>query len=333
MADSETRSGNTSSEEQATAKKRRLDGQKRRVARAVFQSRFWKLARLGAYCAFVGFAGLGIAVGSAYGDAKEGALELGSELGKLDAVGESRPLMLNGQPIHFASTIQPASVTEVLDQAEDFCNKNPIGLRDTLENLPDLAQKEIPEAIRTGNVEVIREDGDGRGMVTCFVDQDGSHEGKSLFDRLTEFAETGDMSAVGDLRYVFAEMNPGGTSHIIAVWTDGPFNLKAFAPQNGEDTPGFDPPQAARPVESTRLLTVAAEGMPYGTWIYRSDGDGEHIFQRMDTDMKGHGWTLLAGDTPDRHRRIYQRGERDMIVTGVEHKDRLVISMVEMGPR
>jgi len=314
------------------------DGRKGRipskvVARARWESRFWKLSRLMGYCTVVGIAGLGLAVSSAYGDAKEGALALGSELGHLDAVGNGKPLMLNGQPIHFSSTVQSASVTEVLDRAEAYCEDNPVGLKDTLENLPDLALKEIPEAVRHAESEAIREDGIGKGMVTCLVDQDGSHAGKSLFERLSEFAETGDMSAVGDMRYIYAEMNPGGSTHIIAVWTNGPFNLYAFAPEGDQDTPGFDPPEAARPIDSTRLLTASAEGMPYGTWVYRSKADGEHLFVTMDTDMKAQGWTLLAGDAEDHHRRIYQQGERDLYVTGVKHKGNLVISMVEMGSR
>jgi len=168
-------------------------------------------------------------------------------------------------------------------------------------------------------------------MVACFVDEDGTRRGESIIKRLSDFGTTGDMSEVGDMRYVLAEESSPGKSHVVAVWTEGPFNLYSFFPNNKKDTPGYDPPGGARPEQATRLLTVGAEGMPYGTWVYESRLTLHPMFEELDRDMEERGWKIGLGDGDRNRRRVYQRGGWDMIVSTVPYEDKTLVTMIRMG--
>jgi hypothetical protein len=65
-----------------------------------------------------------------------------------------------------------------------------------------------------------------------------------LTSRLQDFAKTGDLSAVGELRYVLAHRVDGKTA-VLTMWTEGPTPLLKMFPTSG-DAPGRDPQEVPR---------------------------------------------------------------------------------------
>lgn len=88
--------------------------------------------------------------------------------------------------------------------------------------------------------------------------------------RLRRFLASGDLSALGHLRYVQAERGRHATS-FAALWSDGPLPLTTMFPARG-DVPGSDLPEVPRPPGSQRLLVVEEAGEPLQLRVYRANG-------------------------------------------------------------
>ncbi|EYF06581.1 hypothetical protein [Chondromyces apiculatus] len=293
------------------------------------EPRVKKLVRLGAYCAFVTALAGGLALRSAYGSAKSSALEIGSELGRLGAVGSESPILMNGQPIYVSSTVQPVDYEDVLDRVEARCEQEPMALVDALPGLPDKVREELRARQQDrAAAGVVRHDNGGKGMVACFMRPEGSTTMGSRVEALNAFVDTGDLSKLGSLRYVFAERTENGSTHVVTAWTDGPFNLYSLVPSGG-DTPGSDLPGVPRPLRSVRLLTASVEGVPYSVRIYDSEAPVEAIVAQYDTDLTARGWELKAGKLKTGER-VYGRGGAHVYVLPREDKGRTLVSLIQM---
>lgn len=289
--------------------------------------RIKKLARLAFYCGCVTVIGAGLAVRSAYGDVKQSALELGHELGKLDDVGSERPIVLNGQPIFVKSTVEDVPVEDVLDLMEAHCERNSTGVRREIEDLARMAKTPMPKDMNGRPAAgIMREESSGRGMVACLArDED---DGRTGWQSLEKFVDSGDLSEVGNIRYVYAEETKSGRTHIIAVWTDGPFNLRKMFPEHG-DAPGTDIANVPRPGGGRRILSAAVEGAPYGVRLYEAAESPEGVLAPYDKEMAAQGWQTTFVDA-ENHHRAYSRGKVDIYVTATPRGDGATVSMIEM---
>ncbi|HSO00453.1 MAG TPA: hypothetical protein VLS89_19310 [Candidatus Nanopelagicales bacterium] len=305
---------------------------KRQASTPRRESRAKKLVRLGAYCSFVCLVVGGLSLRSAYGDVKEAALEIGSELGRLGDVGEQRPIRLNGQPIFVSSTVQPIPLEELLDKVEERCEKDPMAVVDALPGLPEAARKELAERQRSRVAAgVVRHEGHDRGMVACFMRPEGAAGVGSRVAALNAFVDTGDLGKLGNLRYVFAERTEDGRSHVVTAWTDGSFNLYDLVAADG-DTPGSDLEGVPRPLRSVRLLTASVDGVPYSVRIYDSGAPPEAIIAQYDRDLIERGWELLAAKMKSQQR-VYGREGAHLYVLPREDRGRTLVSLVQMPGR
>lgn len=299
--------------------------------------RIKKLARLVVYAAVVS-AGIGlVAARSVYGDVKSTAFSMGKELGQLGDVGTQRPLRLNGEPIFIASTTEDLSVKEVLDQTEARCKQASGGMAAEFANLSESLKKGLPANLTASRAAgVLREDRGDSGVVACLIRDDGQPV-RGLADvaaKLAALVKTGDLGAVGRLRYVFAERTRAGRTHAVAVWTEGPFNLYALLPAAGADAPGSDPAHAPRPPGAQRILSADVEGMPYSVRIYDSKATPADVVKVYDAEMAGRGWEPafgVPGEGPDH--RAYTRPGADIIVATTRDGDRTLVSLIEMASR
>lgn len=299
--------------------------------------RITKLARLAAFSAAVSL-GLGlVAARSVYGDVKTGALSMGRELGQLGDVGTKRPLRLNGEPIFIASTTEDLSVQEILDDTETRCRQASAGMVADLSNLSETLKHPLPKNLQTPQATgVLREDHGDNGMVACLVRDDGQPVSgvTEIAKRLSAFAKSGDLSAIGRLRYVFAEKTKSGRTHAVAVWTEGPFNLYAFVPGAGKDAPGTDSPNAPRPPSAQRILSADVEGVPYAVRIYNSAATPDEVVKSYDEALLGKGWTPafgVPGEGPAQ--RAFTRPGGDLIVATERDGDHTLVTLIEMVGR
>jgi hypothetical protein len=296
--------------------------------------RLKKLARLAVYSAAVSLALGALAARSVYGDVKSSAFSMGRELGQLGDVGTKRPLRINGEPIFIASTTEDVSVQQVLDDTEARCKQASAGMAAELEHLSESLKKHLPkDASPSRAAGILREDHGDSGVVACLIREDGAPAGgiKDVVARLSAMMKTGDLSAVGRLRYVFAEKTKSGRTHVVAAWTEGPFNLYALLPAAGKDAPGSDPQLAPRPPSAQRVLSADVEGMPYAVRIYDSKATPAEVVKTYDDTMAARGWEPafgVPGEGPEQ--RAFTRPGADLIVITSRDGDRTVVSLVEM---
>jgi hypothetical protein len=299
--------------------------------------REWRIKKFARLALYVGAVSLGLgalAARSVYGDVKTSALAMGHELGQLGDVGTKRPLRLNGEPIFIASSTEDMSVQEVLDKSEARCRLGSAGLTSELEDLSASLKDKLPAALLGARgAGILRDDRGDTGLVACLVREDGKPvEGlKEVTARLGEMVKTGDLSALGRLRYVFAEKTSTGRTHVVAAWTEGSFNLRAIIPPAGMDAPGSDPAHAPRPPRSARILTADFEGAPYGVRIYDSTALPAEIVKVYDEAMPRAGWTPAygkPGEGPDQ--RAFSRPGADLIVVTSRDGERTLVTLIEM---
>jgi hypothetical protein len=300
--------------------------------------RIKKVIRLLAFCTGVCLVGAGLAARSAYGDVTASALALGHELGKMGDVGEKRPVRLNGQPIYVTSTTESTPLSEVLDRMEAICRENSVGLVKELDDLTEELKKELPSGPDSAEAAgIVRKEEATSGFVACFArDANEREKATDVAARLVEVIETGELSKLGKLRYLFGERTKEGRTHIVAVWTDGPFNLYSLFPQFEGDAPGADPKDVPRPIDSSRLLTADIEGVPYGIHMYESAARYTDVLANYDEELPKRGWEAVLTDPGgEAEERVYQRGGVDLMIFAGRgaSDDRTIVSLVQMRGR
>lgn len=277
-----------------------------------------------------------LAMRSAYGDLKESALIIGRQLVQFqDLVGRSHRVRLNGEPIYVASAVTDQSVDTVLDRFEASCEENAGAMKQIFEQLPEAMQQDVKDKV-PGNegIGIIRQDADSEGYIACLAQKPGD-DMSTLSNRLKEFVETGDLSKVGDLRYAYAKRRDGASkTHVITVWSDGPFKIGRIIPADGSEPPGADPANAPRPVESVRMLSAEIDGAPYAVRLYDSRKSDQEVLAAYDDQMPKLGWQVIPYVADEvKYGRAYSRDGIDMLVFAFAEGDKSYVSVVETSPR
>ena len=225
---------------------------------------FLSCGRAAAFCAFVFAVSSLVAARAVYGQVGESALSLGRDLVPFaDLLYGTHTVRINGETMYLASAVSEESKGEILDRFEAACRERSGGLFEEFERLPRAKKEELQRrapnlwGLRFGAVR--REDA-SEGLVMC-VAQHGGGGIHGVFDRLTAFAQTGELSELGDLRYAYVRATPTGKSHVLTTFTEGRFNLYRVLGRGGEP-PGTDPPGAPRMAGTRRVLSVSSDGAP-----------------------------------------------------------------------
>lgn len=297
-----------------------------------------KVARLSVYFMFVAFLLLLVAGRIAYANAKKAALETGHELVRLtdnaNMSGIYR-LRLNGELVKITSAVSQADHNAILDRFQRECEDHADGMETEFAQLKDAV---APDAYARNEghpgVGVLRQSDDKGGMVMCFATGKATTSAE-VFGRVADFAKTGDLGSLGSVRYVVAKKGEKAPSHVVALWTEGSFNVNKMFPEKG-DAPGNDAPGVLRPPSSKRLLTAYAEGAPYGVRVYDSTLNKDVILQEYDKVMPATGWmTYPRAIEAAPFSRAFSKEGHDIIVTTEPSKDGLgtQVSIVEMGSK
>ncbi|HNS99460.1 MAG TPA: hypothetical protein PLJ27_13995 [Polyangiaceae bacterium] len=289
--------------------------------------------RVLAYCFVVSVVLGGLSIRSAWGNFKDSALIVGRQFASFgDLEGRIHRVRLNGEPVLVTSAVTTASMDDVLGRFEALCRQDAGGLDKIFETLPANLKEEFETADGAAGVGIVRNQAGPEGMVACLSQQ--PLEGwQSLPSRIEKFLSTGDLTHIGDLRYVYTKQMDGRT-HVITVWTEGSFNLFNVAPMDGQEAPGSDSPNAPRPEEAVRLLSATVEGAPYAVRIYDSAKPQQEVLAMYDSQMPSRGWSPIPHATDDvAHGRAYTREGVDLLIFAFEQKDRSYVSVVEMSPR
>lgn len=265
------------------------------------------LLRAGGYLAVLSL-GLGaFQLRAAHAEVRNRTVELGRQMYQLANATQHdvNKLTMNGQPLWVGSSVSKDSVADVLDRYEVDCQKN---LAQPTESWRELAQKidekkEQRPAMATG---VMRGGGEDEGTVVCFTK--GQSSKPTIREAFKSFVDTGELGALGNLRYVYAKRSDQGRTTVLTAWTDDKFNLSDIMPKDGGEAKGSDFPEVPRPQAATRLMSAQVEGTPFGVNVYRSKDAPAAVVGFYDAEMTKRGW---AGFDPEIKMQRALRGEGD----------------------
>lgn len=220
----------------------------------------WAATRVGCWGALVFGALAVLFAGRARASLGDELRILGRSLARFeDLTGDTQVVRVNGQTAFLASSSTSSSVREVLQRFSRACEEaSPLGAQ----ALPLGAAREPTPLRRLG---VLQWEAEREGAIACLVSRTPAG---TLLDGLQRFAASLELSEVGELRYAYARAKPAGGTHVVTVWTEGPFHLGAMMASEQRDLPGEDPAGVPRPAEARRLLAAELAGTPFGAWVY-----------------------------------------------------------------
>ena len=238
-----------------------------------------------------------LVVRASYTRTNEAIMSLAAQMLRYpDARHQDRPrrIRLNGLPLHFTSGSTHQPVSSVLDYVHAKCREQNGTLAEQLDILIKKGRKLIdrrPYSLVDG---VLRYGNEKQGFVGCLARDSKSLNPDDTVKRIRGFLETGDVSRIGELRYVMAERHQETTS-FIAFWTEGSANLFTLFPQGG-DAPGHDLPGIPRPHDSRRVLSAWELGQSLALAVYVSPHSVlSNLMTSYNRQLEKDGWQRLNG--------------------------------------
>jgi hypothetical protein len=257
---------------------------------------------------------------TSYARANDAAMSFGEQLLTVgpslagDVKADYYTVSINEQPIAIATGATTRPIEEVVSYFENECKTHAEGLPDRFVALDDSLRELTPSTGKPGFGTVATQRGP-KAFVVCFaVDHELTQTEK--FDRIHLVATTGDLSKLGDVRYVTMEkLQVGEGTHVVSAWTKGAFNLVKAFPKDG-DAPGHDWPDAPRPEGSRRIFTAGVEGATAGVTVYQVDGASNIVEERVRGALAGAGWKILhVPDQVPQFSKAFGRSGNDLLVT------------------
>ncbi|HEX9294450.1 MAG TPA: hypothetical protein VF881_01405 [Polyangiaceae bacterium] len=194
---------------------------------------------------------------------------------------------------------QVADFIEKTDRFEDYCASSPSMLGRAMADFPKKLAGKVERKVpsRSMRLGFVRDEANGRGMVACFV-SDKPAGLDSLKERLERFFSTWQLGEFGKFRYAFAEKTKAGDTHVVTVWADTGLDIRAMFPAEG-DAAGADSRVLPRPQQSRRMLSAAAEEMPYGLRLYTSTERADAVKRYYDDWMAKNRFSPVVGGEHD----------------------------------
>jgi hypothetical protein len=231
---------------------------------------------------------------------EQAAFDLGARLVLAlgDVVSAPQAIAVNGQSLWVASKTTPLSVSEALDRFDAHCVSGARSLSADLAPIEAAATASTaPELPSLGQRALIRRaELPGRGgQLVCLAPSEPLSGFVDLGERLGAVFTTGELGALGELRYMQARPRAEGGSHVVSVWSAGAFNLFDALPRD-TDVPGDDPERAPRPPEATRILSASIPGRSYAIASYVSRRSAAELAAYYAREMPKEGWALLDAE-------------------------------------
>lgn len=244
-----------------------------------YADRIKPVFRLGLFLAFLVVVAFAVLLRSAHADVAR--LLWGAEpetMSYPNAPSEpARVLHLNGVRISFRTQTIAASLEEVLLHYESLCTGRNAGV----------AERLSMQSVRSKNT----------GHVACIDMGDAPRDLGTLADRFLRFSETGDLGALGGLRYVRARRAPGmrgDHTFVLTVWADSAFDLARMLPTGGEDAGGSDVAAVPRPPGSQRILSAWEAASPSGFVVYHvPDKSAAQLESFYRSGLSANGWRII----------------------------------------
>jgi hypothetical protein len=229
-------------------------------------------------------------------------------------------LKLNGQSLYIGSSVAKDSVTDVLDRYNTLCEQSRAQPAEEWRGLADKTGNDDVKKSAVGSAGIVRGGDAEEGAVLCFTKTPSSK--RTFSEAVKTFAATGELGALGGVRYVYAHKSQKGNTLVLTAWTDEQFNVKSFMGEEGKDCQGEDFKGLPRPPESTRVVSARLEDTPFGINVYRSKTAPAELAKIYDETMIKDGWMAL-----DPELETLEPDNKHHPVGRIYEKDGLVLSM------
>lgn len=208
-------------------------------------------------------------------------------------------ITFNGQAMFLGSATTDEPPGAVLARYETYCQKNPS--QSTYAPAGEWQPASATSAKPKDSADpqgLLRAGDDREGTVVCFVH--GAASKPSTVEAMETLLKTGQLGALGDLRYVYATRGPSGGTLVLTAWTDATFNVLELVSDGRSDVRGSDFPDIPRPPGSVRVLATAADGTPYAMNVYKTTDAPERTLAFYDHEMRKRDFLMFDPEvTPD----------------------------------
>ena len=202
-----------------------------------------------------------------------------------------------------------------------------------LEKLP----AEVRDPSRWLSSETIAKDGKA-GQIACIARRDSGGGLSGLVSRVLSFTESGDLAEIGDARYVVARRDEAsGQTHVLAMWTEGKFNIPAMFADHG-DAPGADSSYVPRPPDARRVLSAEMAHRAYGIRMYDTARSHADVLSFYEQQLAPRGFlnhplphASAVLDLNDHVRAFSKDGVAVIVVTNQTPADQTGVSIIELG--
>ncbi len=250
-----------------------------------------------------------VVVRTSYASAVDAAMNFGESLREMnerhaagEVTSESYDVVVNGQHVQSSNAATSLQMHEVLDIFQAECKEDALGMPEKLGRLEETISHPTQAAGVPGFM-VIRREQQDRGFVICMA-ADHELSSREQLLRLKSVGDSGDLSRIGDIRYVSAYKQSYG-ARVVAAWAHGTFNISKMFPKTG-DAPGEDLGAVPRPDGGRRILTGTIAGTPYGINGYEVKGTTEEVMASLDAKLAAAGYkqaklpNMVAASGPGR---------------------------------
>lgn len=217
---------------------------------------------------------------------------VGEQLLKLQKVAAgTSTLTLNGQRVSLTTLTTEASLEQVLERFNESCMQSSGGLVEELREMEQLGAK-VPDTLPRDSLGVLRIDkSEDETTAACFA-RPGRGGVRELWERISHFADSGDLAEFGQLRAVFVHhYERKGITHVLAFTSLGKIPLSEMFPEQG-DAPGTDLLGDVRPAHARRLISAQLEDTHHETTLYEAEGDPDSALDTFDAPLRARGFSL-----------------------------------------
>lgn len=220
-------------------------------------------------------------------------------------------LLINGAVLFVRTATVDAPLERVLAESRQTC-------LDEMGFFPRAAARLV------GGDGVLEEQGDGEGTVACLQ---GVKLGAAWLQRGHEQPPgTTDLNELGSFRYLYARSEPNGRTAVLSLWSQGPFDVAAMFPAEG-DVPGHDDPGLPRPPGSTRMLSVSHGDLVLPLNVYRAPARLRQVGARYAAELRRSG---LLVKVPERTQGGPEGGQEQLWTANSDGHTRFV-ALLESG--
>ena len=255
------------------------------------------LLRASAYLSVLGLVAGVFSIRAARAEVAERSVVFGRQMAELSKATNQdlNQITIDGQSMWVGSSTTKDSAKNVLDRYEGYCQTNAAQPGASWRELADKtdAAKAESSILKTG---ILRGGTATEGTILCFTHTNQSKP--TLKESLSTLAQTGDLGALGSVRYVYAH-EEGTSTIVLTAWTDEKFDILKLTPAEGKDVTGDELPEIPRPPETDRVLATRIERTPFGINAYRGKGSPASVVAFYDDAMQKKGWFALDPEIED----------------------------------